>query len=609
MTRFVVRIFIAAVLLRVLIMPFLFHIDLKSLYFYASLLQDGVLNIYGYMKDNKGLLSYNQVFVYPPPVYFLQGIWLIIASPFLGSGFYGWINDWGVGNYSSDFLFRYLFILKIPNLIFDILIGILLFKIVDAEYKSRVLILWFFNPLTLYINYGLANFDIIPATWVLLSLYFYQKKKLLKSGISLGFATAFKVFPFILWPFFIVSIYKTRGREEMLKFILSVLASFALLNFPWPFELVPAYNSGLTNRAFEFKIPFLDFPLPFSNILLLVLFCMFFLKKNYQAQNINKYIFSALLILLSITSFHPQWWMWILPFLTILSAQNLIYLVFFIPVALLSGLLVIGLNDQFITLGILNPLIANINNSSFLHDYVFRSYPELIEAVSKKSLLLFALILVVLVHLKLKIKLFKFSDKYLFTLLISISLIFFASFFGLGVVSSSSKILVARYENFDRTIPVYKNHGYSDEINVSGTNIHLIAVNLKNRNARNNDPFNIKIETPEGRKREFNLTGGNIGDGVWVNLRIEPLDIKDKLKITMDSSTEATDSAISVLTSVPGKMSYQIYKRESPSSQLKQITDVFSGRIVKDLYFLAFLTGISLLLIAALAAAFFKRRL
>ena len=592
-------------------MPFLFHIDLKSLYFYASLLGDGITNIYLYMYVYKDILSYSQEFVYPPPIFLLQGAWYILAQPLLGPEFVGWLENWGAGHYMPEFLFRYLFILKIPNLFFDLLIGWLLYKMVPENIKNRVLLLWFFNPITLYINYGLANFDIVPTFLVVLALYYYHQNKFLHSGLSLGVATAFKVFPLILWPFFVVSAFKTKNREKAMVLFGGAYTTFALLNIPWLENLLPVYNSGLTNKALAFKIPFLPFELPVLYILLIGLFLFFYFKKNYDFLSLAKYIFCALLIMLSITSFHPQWWMWLMPFFVILAAQNLLYLVVFAPILAAAALLIIGLNDQFITIGILNPLIPTINNSSFLHDFVFKYKPELLLSIAKITLITCSLILIVLLNLKLNLKFPKLSSKLLFTLMLLVTLSTFVAVFSLGILSSSRKILASSVSETALIEPVYKGKDYIRDIPVSVSGIYLVNVNLKNVNLQNSDPFNVTIDNNAGEKREFKLTGGNIGDEQWLNLRIAPMDIPQKMTLRLSSETSkevGTQSGILVMEDVNHNTSYQLFKRENPLSQIPKTGELLINNLNKDPYFLYFYLGLITVLTGSLAYTFLRRR-
>src|SRR5260221_4694020 len=178
------KILILAILLRLLIMPFYFHPDIKITYFQTSFLKQGVFDIYSYMEQNKQKLPFKEDFTYFPLTYFSFGGYQMLASPFLGSNFHNWIFDASAYAPTQVGIFRYLFILKLPYLVFDILMGLLLtLFFVKLEDKKKVLIYWLFNPIWIIIIYGYSNFDIIPAFISLGSVLLFIKRKIFPSSI------------------------------------------------------------------------------------------------------------------------------------------------------------------------------------------------------------------------------------------------------------------------------------------------------------------------------------------------------------------------------------------------------------------------------------------
>src|SRR3989344_1227163 len=220
---------VLAVLIRLLLMPFLFHPDIKTQYFHANFLNKGVLNIYQHIEDNKKTLSYTDTFNYPPLIYFLQGSWTILANPILEPQLSVWLSDWGNDWFTNNQIFRLLFVLKLPYLILDILIGVVLISLVQERLRRLSLILWFFNPITIYIIYGLSNFDIIPVLFSLLSLLFFNKQKYFTCGIFLGLGIATKLFPIIYLPFFIMVFIRDKNNKKAIRMLMGVAISVGVL--------------------------------------------------------------------------------------------------------------------------------------------------------------------------------------------------------------------------------------------------------------------------------------------------------------------------------------------------------------------------------------------
>ena len=122
------KIIFLAILIRLLVMPFFYHPDIKSQHFHFQFLSKDVFNIYSYLDQNKSELGYKDTFNYLPLTYYTFGLTQTITKPFLGNGFDKWINDWGeTRNDYPDIIF-YMFFLKIPYLILDIGLAFLLLK-------------------------------------------------------------------------------------------------------------------------------------------------------------------------------------------------------------------------------------------------------------------------------------------------------------------------------------------------------------------------------------------------------------------------------------------------------------------------------------------------
>src|SRR4030066_1717911 len=102
------KIILLAILLRMLIIPFYFHPDIKIYNFQASFLKNGVFNIYSYLDSNKASLPFKEEFVYFPLAYLFLGAYQIVALPFLGGQFTEGLNT---GN-RQDLIFLIFLFLK-----------------------------------------------------------------------------------------------------------------------------------------------------------------------------------------------------------------------------------------------------------------------------------------------------------------------------------------------------------------------------------------------------------------------------------------------------------------------------------------------------------------
>lgn len=320
----ILGIILLAVLLRLLIMPFYFHPDIKTYNFQASFLQSGVFNIYSYLAEEKARLPLKEEFVYFPLTYYFLGGYQVIASPLLGSGFHSWLYNAGVSVTDQIGTFRYLFLLKLPYLFLDILVGfIITLFFIERKQKKLALKLWLFNPFSIILIYVYSNVDIMPVTLTVLSLLFAKNNKLVLSALCIGLGGAFKAYPLLFLP--ILFLYANNIKE---KLTVLTVACGSLLLILAPFLTTESFKqstlvSGLTTRMLlpVINIGFNEAIL-ISIIPVMVLLSYVFLKQSINTKNLEIYFFAVLMILYSFIHFHIQWLLWVVPFVVIIVVKG-----------------------------------------------------------------------------------------------------------------------------------------------------------------------------------------------------------------------------------------------------------------------------------------------
>lgn len=316
------KLLILAIALRVLVASFLFHPDIKTFNFQASFLKKGVFNIYSYLVKNKTTLPLKEEFVYFPLTYFTLGINQIIVSPILGSGFNAWLANADSGTVTLDLnIFKYLLVLKLPYLVLDISIALILLKYFkDGKMGKKAFTLWLFNPFTIFIIYAFGNVDIFPVVLVLLSLLFIKKDKKSLAALMLGLAAGFKIYPLLFVPFLVLS---GKDLKEKIKLGVIPFAVFGFISLPFLSSafLESTLISGLTTRMFN---PGINVGFGESIIVGLMLLSGLFFYALLVDRKINlfNYWLATLLILFSFSHFHVAWLLWIAPFLVILVVKE-----------------------------------------------------------------------------------------------------------------------------------------------------------------------------------------------------------------------------------------------------------------------------------------------
>lgn len=345
----IMPVLLLAIFLRLLVMPFLYHPDIKTYNFQSSFLRKGVVDIYDYLDKNKDELPLREDFVYQPLTYFFLGSYQAVAKPFLGEDFDNWLWDASQQSVNTIGFYRYLFILKFPYLVLDLLMGILLYAFIAEEKKARqALTLWLLNPITIVIIYAYGNIDIIPVFLVMLSLLFAQKEKYFSSALILGIGASFKAYPILFLPFLVS---KSKGLKNMALTALSGTSVFGFITLPFFLKSLggSALVSGLTTRIFHPSV-YIGFGINLPVVPVLILL-MYILSLRIKVKLVDLYTV-LLIILLSLINFHIQWILWIMPFVVISLVKNSkakIALILFVFSAFLIPLL---LNDKAMTVSL-----------------------------------------------------------------------------------------------------------------------------------------------------------------------------------------------------------------------------------------------------------------
>ncbi len=236
----------------------------------------------------------------------------------------------------------FLLVAKAPIIASDILGGYFIYKLVlrlrngNEALAKRALALYVFNPLLILVTAIWGSFDSVAAFFTILSLYFLLcKGSTIKAGICLGVAIGVKLYPIFILPVLLIQI---RAKKENAKLLISSLATPGIASLPF-FVTNPAlFVMGLTNTygltgSFsiwsEFVTPLFDafvgpagflIVLIVSTFLLLVGVGVLLMLINKLRTDLTTGCLIVLSYLLLMTQMvHENYFVWVLPFLVLLS--------------------------------------------------------------------------------------------------------------------------------------------------------------------------------------------------------------------------------------------------------------------------------------------------
>lgn len=358
---------VIGILIRVILAFSTFHPDIQAFNLAGKIIASGnILNLYDYLpglSDNDPLKNL-AVLNYPPAIYWLHGIFNFLFSNIFMLPF---INDFlldSPANYGNILFNFHLLFLKLPYLIFDLSIAFLLFKLMKSERESRlVFILWMFNPVNLYSTYMIGQFDIIPTFFTVLSIYLIGKQKLMLAALTLGGGIAFKIYPiFLLVPLIIL------GKNWLERFKVLIISLIPYFLSILPYIISENFRTTALFANQSSKSLYANIPVSGGESILLfpfflILFYLFIWQNKQREFSLNLYLIPLLLFFM-FTHFHPQWLIWITPFIIVMLVKQNFKNLAPILLMLVSYLLSLFFFDPSLTIGLFAPLIPALYGSS-----------------------------------------------------------------------------------------------------------------------------------------------------------------------------------------------------------------------------------------------------
>jgi hypothetical protein len=309
--------------IRFFLMAYTYHPDIAgqslSSYFWGF---KNVTNVYEHLlslpKNHPLVANFgvNDIFIYPPLTYFTLGTF---QKLFAFTGLQQFLETVmsGANIYKIQNLSLYLLILKFPYIFFDFGVAYILYHYFKKpKTKYLALLLWLFNPVTLYATYCMGVFDIIPVFFTVLSAFYLKKNKLVVSALYMGIGIAFKMYPIFLLPFIIL---KSGGWLTRFKLVLISFLPVILTNLPFIYSSAYRYMvfSPKSQKMFYMQWMLSGAEGIFPFLLILCLLYLLSQNKLFRPKFYISYFMATFLLLFSVTHYHPQWFIWITPFLII----------------------------------------------------------------------------------------------------------------------------------------------------------------------------------------------------------------------------------------------------------------------------------------------------
>ena len=356
-------IWVAGILIRLLLIPFTVHIDAYRIYSRS----------YDAVSTGQWLEWDSQIVIQ-----MVHNIWFLCIQPLLpqsGSIWSPTAGVIGVGAQPADYarfldyplLARALFLMKLPYFIADLATGYILTRFVEPIWRRRVLALWLLNPIVIFVSAVFGRHDSLAVCLVMLSALMALRGRRYLGMVFLGIGATARFFPAFLAPFYAFAF---RRSKRELVLLIGGLASFWLV-----IEISMLILTGtsptltLLNRyphieyLFDMRLaPGIGgtlFLFPFGYLVLL----LWFIDRNsYRPEAYIPVAAAVMLLLFALTHFHPQYSIWIVPFLVLTMYRENRLIVYHAAQIMLLGLFTFQFGTSA-TWDLFQPLFGNTLNA------------------------------------------------------------------------------------------------------------------------------------------------------------------------------------------------------------------------------------------------------
>jgi uncharacterized membrane protein len=235
-------------------------------------------------------------------------------------------------------------LVKLPLIASDTIIAYVLYQVTSKKNSERMAVsaamLWYLNPLTIWVSAGWGMFDTLPALFTILSLYCLLERKVVLSAVCLVLAAALKYYAIILFVPLIIVLWRTSGRRDTLKGVTGLAVSSVIMFLPSIAKAAAGYStlasppsqtgihySGLTFWSIiTLYVPFNQSSLSSFLIVTLLAGCYLWLcltrGVDFKRLQVLAFALPIALLLLGYYYVGENFVVWILPFAALLAVSK-----------------------------------------------------------------------------------------------------------------------------------------------------------------------------------------------------------------------------------------------------------------------------------------------
>jgi hypothetical protein len=313
-----------------------YHPDLRAFALASKFIHSGeIVSFYDHVSELPADHTYKQVygdniFIYPPLAYLYPATLHLVTAHITDSLIDDMITQDSVISQDSVFDIRLIF-LKLPSLLAMLAIFLVLPKLFDRPNQARLAQLVFlFLPANLLVSSGMGQADTALTLFLTLSLLAIRSGNFAVVSLCLALSALFKPASLVLLPLLFIYLLFNRGLKSAILSLAPGVAVWSLIIAPFVLSS-PAFRMYAFLASLSDKTTFSGIEIATGTVIpwFYIVFALVSLLLATKKLSLVDSLFTVLLASLAFNHFHPQWFLWLTPFLLFMAfreSQKLIYI-------------------------------------------------------------------------------------------------------------------------------------------------------------------------------------------------------------------------------------------------------------------------------------------
>lgn len=151
------------------------------------------------------------------------------------------------GFFLSDHnIYRHLFFFKLPYLLFDIATALVIWRFIDKpEHKKIALLIWLFNPITLFATYIFGRFEVISLFFLAVTAWQLKYHRIFFASFMFAVSLHCREINLLFAPFFLLAIIDFKDHFIKNTVVISTSIAIIALTFLLPAWLIKVSGGNL----------------------------------------------------------------------------------------------------------------------------------------------------------------------------------------------------------------------------------------------------------------------------------------------------------------------------------------------------------------------------